>query len=134
MKTAGNTDVSTLNVGEKLILRAGKWEHRQQAGSVYGAQDGEQTSNLLFGNWRSDFALNAWLAVFGYAGYDRNAFAGISRRSEETLGLAAKLMIGSTGKPRWLHRYRATWRSRPDTRSATTTCLRPDARKATAFF
>lgn len=92
VKTAGNTDVTTLNVGEKLILRAGKWEHRQQAGSVYGAQDGEQTSNLLFGNWRSDFALNAWLAVFGYAGYDRNAFAGISRRFEETLGLAAKLL------------------------------------------
>jgi len=92
VNTAGNTDVTTLNVGEKLILRAGKWEHRQQAGSVYGAQDGEQTSNLLFGNWRSDYALNDWLAVFGYGGYDRNSFAGIARRFEETLGLAAKLL------------------------------------------
>jgi putative salt-induced outer membrane protein len=92
VNTAGNTDVTTLNIGEKLILRAGKWEHRQQAGSVYGAQDGEQTSNLLFGNWRSDYALNTWLAVFGYGGYDRNTFAGIARRFEETLGLAAKLL------------------------------------------
>jgi putative salt-induced outer membrane protein len=92
VNTAGNTDVTTLNIGEKLILRAGKWEHKQQAGSVYGAQDGEQTSNLLFANWRSDYSLNSWLAVFGYGGYDRNTFAGISRRSEETLGLAAKLL------------------------------------------
>jgi putative salt-induced outer membrane protein len=37
-------------------------------------------------------ALNAWLAVFGYGGYDRNSFAGIARRFEETLGLAAKLL------------------------------------------
>lgn len=92
VNTAGNSEVTTLNFGEKLILRAGKWEHRQQGGSVYGAQDGEQTSNLLFANWRSDYALNDWLAVFGYAGYDRNTFAGISRRFEETSGLAAKLL------------------------------------------
>lgn len=92
VNTAGNTDVTTLNIGEKLILRAGKWEHKQQAGSVYGAQDGKQTSNLLFGSWRSDYALNDRLAVFGYGGYDRNSFAGISRRFEEALGLAAKLL------------------------------------------
>lgn len=92
VSTSGNSDITNLNLGEKLILRAGRWEHKQQAGSVYGAEDGQQTSNLLFGNWRSDFALNSRLAVFGFAGYDRNTFAGIARRLEETVGLAAKLL------------------------------------------
>ena len=55
VNTAGNSEVTTLNVGEKIILRSGKWEHRQQGGSVYGTQDGEQTSNLLFLNWRHLF-------------------------------------------------------------------------------
>lgn len=92
VSTSGNSDVTTLNLGEKLILRAGRWEHKQQAGSVYGAENDQQTSNLLFGNWRSDFALNSRMALFGYAGYDRNTFAGISRRLEETVGVAAKLL------------------------------------------
>ena len=92
VNTTGNSEVTTLNVGEKIILRSGKWEHRQQGGSVYGTQDGEQTSNLLFLNWRSDYALSDWLATFGYVGYDRNSFAGIARRFEEAVGLSATLL------------------------------------------
>ncbi|MCC6928476.1 MAG: DUF481 domain-containing protein [Gemmatimonadaceae bacterium] len=92
VSTTGNTEVSTFNLGEKLILRAGRWEHKQQFGSIYASQDGKQTSNLLFTNWRSDWSFHPRLALFGYAGYDRNTFAGISRRFEEALGLSAKLV------------------------------------------
>lgn len=92
VNTSGNAKVTTFNLGERLILRSGRFEHKQQLGSVYGAQDGKQTSNLLFLNWRSDLALNKSLALFGYAGFDRNTFAGISRRFEEAVGLAAKLL------------------------------------------
>jgi len=92
VSTTGNTEVSTFNLGEKLILRAGRWEHRQQFGSVYASQDGEQTSNLLFTSWRSDWKFHPRLALFGYVGFDRNAFAGISRRFEEALGVSAALL------------------------------------------
>ena len=90
--TAGNTNVTTFNLGEKLILRRGRWEHKQQLGSVYAKQDEKQTSNLLLASWRSDFSLHKSIALFGLAGFDRNTFAGISRRFEEALGVAAKLM------------------------------------------
>ncbi len=96
VNTTGNTQVTTFNLGEKLILRRDRWEHKQQFGSVYAAQDGDQTSNLLFANWRSDLALNKNFALFGFAGYDRNTFAGISRRFEEALGVAAKLLTRDT--------------------------------------
>jgi len=92
VSTTGNTEISALNLGEKLILRAGAWEHKQGFGSIYASQDGEQTSNLLFTNWRSDWSFRPRLALFGYAGFDRNEFAGISRRFEEAVGLAAKLL------------------------------------------
>jgi putative salt-induced outer membrane protein len=92
VNTTGNSEVTTFNLGEKLILRAGKWEHKQQFGAVNSAQDGKQTSNLLFANWRSDFSLSKNIAVFGFLGYDRNTFAGISRRLEQAAGLAAKLV------------------------------------------
>jgi putative salt-induced outer membrane protein YdiY len=92
VNTAGNTDVTTLSVGEKLVLRGGNWEHKQQIGFVYGKQNDKQTSNLLLASWRSDFALSKSIALFGLAGFDRNTFAGISRRFEEALGVAAKLV------------------------------------------
>lgn len=92
VSTSGNTDISAFNVGEKLVLRDGRWEHKQAFGSVYASQDGEQTSNLLFANWRSDWKFSPVFALFGYAGFDRNQFAGIQRRFEESAGLAAKLL------------------------------------------
>jgi len=92
VSTTGNTEVSTFNLGGKLVLRSGRWEHKQQFGSVYASQNGDQTSNLLFANWRSDWSFHPRLALFGYTGFDRNTFAGISRRFEEALGLSAKLV------------------------------------------
>lgn len=92
VSTSGNTDISAFNLGEKLIIRDGRWEHKQAFGSVYASQDGEQTSNLLSANWRSDWRFSPVFALFGYAGFDRNQFAGIARRFEESAGLAAKLL------------------------------------------
>lgn len=92
VSTTGNTEISALNLGEKLVLRSGRWEHRQGFGSVYASQDGKQTSNLIFTNWRSDWTFRPRLSLFGYVGFDRNEFAGISRRFEEAVGLSAKLV------------------------------------------
>lgn len=92
LSTSGNTDVTAFNLGERLVLRAGRWEHRQQFGSVYGAKDGKQTSNLLFVNARSDYLFAPKLGVFAYVGFDRDQFAGIARRFEEALGLSWRIV------------------------------------------
>lgn len=99
VSTTGNTEVTTFNLGEKLVLRARRWEHKQQFGSVYASQDGKQSSNLLFANWRSDWKLHPRLAFFGFVGFDRNAFAGIARRFEEALGLSAVVL--ASGRDTW---------------------------------
>ncbi len=99
VSTSGNSKTTTLNVGEKLIVRRGRFEHRQQFGTVFAEEDGKQTSNLLFANVRSDFAINTKLAVFAYVGFDRNQFAGIARRFEEALGLALKMV--NTDRDQW---------------------------------
>ncbi len=90
VSTSGNTDTSALNLGEKLVLRAGPGEHKQGFGAVVASQEGKQTSHLLFAIWRSDWGFTPHRAPFGYAGFDRNEFAGISRRLEEAMGLAEK--------------------------------------------
>ncbi len=63
---------------------------------MHGPQDGKQTSNLVFANWRSDFALHKSVAVCGLVGYDRNTFAGIARRFEQAAGLALNLLTTDT--------------------------------------
>ncbi len=92
VSASGNSKVTTFNLGEKLVLRHGKWEHKQGFGALYGEQDGEERSNLVFANFRSNYSLSSAMSVFAYAGYDRNVFAGISRRFEEAIGVAAKLI------------------------------------------
>lgn len=128
VSTTGNTEISALSLGEKLVLRSGRWEHRQAFGSVYASQDGKQTSNLVFTNWRSDWGFRPRLALFGYVGFDRNEFAGISRRFEEAVGLSARLL--TRPRDQWtveaglaLNQQRATTGSTLDfssVRSATT--------------
>lgn len=92
VNTSGNSKVTTFSLQELLVLRSGIWEHHQKFGSIYGSIDGKQSSNLLFASWRSDIALNKVLAIYGLAAFDRNPFSGISRRFEESAGLAAKLL------------------------------------------
>ena len=99
VSTAGNSKVTTFNLQELLVLRAGVWEHRQKFASIYGSINGKQSSNLLFVSWRSDIALNKVLGVYALAGFDRNQFAGIARRFEESVGLAAKLL--NAGAEHW---------------------------------
>lgn len=96
VNTSGNAKVTTFNLQELLILRAGRWEHRQKFGSIYGSIDGKESTNIVFANWRSDIAINKVFAVYGLGAFDRNPFSGISRRFEESAGLAAKLLQHST--------------------------------------
>ncbi len=93
VNAAGNSEVTTFNLGDKLTLRAGHWEHRQTFGSLYGTTGGVESTNMIYVNWRSNFNLSERASVFGYAGFDRNRFAGIAHRFEESIGLSWKIIV-----------------------------------------
>jgi len=87
VSTSGNTEVTTLSVGEKLTQARGRLALEQNFSLVYGEQTGTViTSNLRTG-LRADYKIDALFALFGGVAYDRNAFAGIRRRFEEQIGL-----------------------------------------------
>ena len=90
VNTAGNTDVTTLNVGEKISYNLTRLTLKQFFAVVYGSSQGQTTTSLWRGGLRGDYSLAPAVAIFGSAGYDRNRFAGISRRVEEGLGVAIK--------------------------------------------
>lgn len=94
VSAAGNTSVTSFNLGEQVTHVAGAWRFQQTFAALYGRTDGEKSAEQFRFGGRADYALSERVAVYGLAGWDRNAFAGIRRRFEEGLGLAVQLLAG----------------------------------------
>lgn len=92
VNTAGNTHLTTINVGDKFTVQAGKLLLTQTLAVVYGKSEGVQNANSQLTRIRADYPLVSWLSVYGLAGYERNRFAGIDHRFDEGAGLAAALL------------------------------------------
>ena len=92
VNTAGNSEVTTLNVGEKLTHNRGNITVKQHFALLYGRTDGATTTSQWRTGLRGDLALSPTIAVYGLTGFDRNRFAGIERRFEEGVGVAFKLL------------------------------------------
>lgn len=92
LDASGNTDVTTVNASERLewVRPRFLWEHTFEA--VNGTTDGEESANLLATRLRGDWTPAGRLSVYTFVGYDRNTFAGVSRRFEEGAGLAYRLI------------------------------------------
>src|SRR5688500_12189834 len=117
---AGNTRLMSLSGEQRLEYRTAdaRWMFSQTAAGLYGKTDDSTTATLLKGGLRADRALSARLAAFLGAGFERNRFAGISRRFEEVLGLAWKALatprdlsdnfVAARGAAAFRHRFTAT--------------------------
>ncbi len=92
VNTAGNTDLTTINVGEEVRWHRGLLTLGQTFALVYGRSGGETTSSLWRGGVRADYALADAIAAYALVAYDRDRFAGIARRFEEGGGVAIGLI------------------------------------------
>lgn len=88
--TSGNTDVSTLNLGEKLTWKpdSSKFSLDQYAKYVYGKTDGEESANQLGTGGRVNYAITSRLSAFAGLDFDKDRFAGIDKRFSEPVGLS----------------------------------------------
>jgi putative salt-induced outer membrane protein len=92
VNAAGNTSLTTLNLGEKFVANT---PHQQVIftellGIVYGSTDGTKSAENYRAQLRLDYKLVDRVFLFGLTGWDRNTFGGVDRRFEETIGLAYK--------------------------------------------
>lgn len=88
VNTAGNSESSTLSIGEKVTYASRRFELAQLFRVVKGQADGEVNADLWVASVRGDYRLSQRLGVYGLVGFDRNTLAGISTRFEEGVGLA----------------------------------------------
>lgn len=97
VSAAGNTQVTTLNVGENLTYAPTSHFHvAQTVAIVYGRTDGVESASLWQATARADQDLgNRWGAYTLFA-FDRNTFAGIDRRFQEGIGVLYHPIHSST--------------------------------------
>jgi len=90
VNTAGNTDVTTLNLGEHLSYSTDRWVLAHFVTVIEGRSKGEETAAQYKTAVRVDRAFSARLGAYGLGGFERNVFAGIAQRYEEGAGMTAK--------------------------------------------
>jgi putative salt-induced outer membrane protein len=90
----GNTELQALNFGDKLTFDpAGALRFAQTVSWIYSTSDEETTANLIAGEVRGDYDLTPRLAAYGFGGFYRNTFAGVSRRFSEGIGLGYRPVL-----------------------------------------
>ncbi len=92
VNASGNTSVTTLNLGNKYVTNTADKRviFTQLFNAVRSQTDGEKQAENYRAQLRLDYGLGGKLYLFGLTGWDRNVFAGVSRRFEETIGLSYK--------------------------------------------
>jgi putative salt-induced outer membrane protein YdiY len=87
VNAAGNTDVTTLNIGEGLSYSPVKvLRLAQSIAIVYGRTNGVESASLWQGNLRIDRDLGNRWGTYALFEVDRNTFASIDRRFQEGIG------------------------------------------------
>jgi len=92
VNTAGNSNVTTVNVGDRIDYKAGAWGLTQLFNVVYGRNEGVTNTSIWGASLRGDRKVGPKLAIYALAGWDRNTFAGVDRRWEEGVGLLSHLL------------------------------------------
>jgi putative salt-induced outer membrane protein YdiY len=87
VNAAGNTEVTTLNVGEEISYAPTKvLRLAQSIAIVYGRTNGVESASLWQGNLRADRDLGNRWGTYALFEFDRNTFASIDRRFQEGVG------------------------------------------------
>lgn len=95
VQTSGNSQVTTMNVGERFTQERGRFTFSQGFALVYGKQRDTVNTNNLRTSVRGDYKVDKVFSFFLGAGFDRNRFSGIEQRWEEQVGLAARVLAAS---------------------------------------
>jgi putative salt-induced outer membrane protein len=101
VNAAGNTSLTTLNVGEKLAYTRARVTLAQRALMVYGRTNDSTSASQWLAGLRGDVAFNDRIGAYATTTFERNRFAGFSRRLEEGAGLAVGAIRRATDSLRF---------------------------------
>jgi putative salt-induced outer membrane protein YdiY len=89
VNTSGNTNVSTLNLSDQVVVNTSPVNKiTQNFGLVYGTNENHVQTELWTASLKDEYSFTKHIGLYALVGFDRNTFAGINRRVEEGGGLA----------------------------------------------
>lgn len=86
VSATGNSNVTTVSLGDKVAASRGNWTLRQMVAYVYGKTDGTESANQLRAGLRAEYRITDQFSGFAAVNYERNPYAGFSRRVDELFG------------------------------------------------
>ena len=92
--TTGNTEVTTVNAGQRFSMKSGFWRFEQFLAVVYGENAGEVNSNFIRAGVGGEYALRSTMGIAAGLLFDKNRFSGVAQRTEEYLGLVWRVVEG----------------------------------------
>lgn len=90
VSTAGNTNVTTINVKEAFSWLEDGWGITQTFNLVYSENQGETSANIWIAGVRGERRLGGKWRAYGLVTFNRNPFSGVDRRFEETVGVLVR--------------------------------------------
>ncbi len=87
VSATGNTDVTTMSVGNRITHNRGTWTYSQNGAYIYGRTKGKESANQLRLGLRADASFNGAVGAFVAVAYERNVYAGFNSRYDELLGI-----------------------------------------------
>ena len=92
VNATGNSEFTSMNVGEKVTWARGRWGLSQTGKVLFGETDNVTTTESYDFNVRGDRGLSARIGVFVFVAYYRDPFAGLASRWSGGPGVAAGLV------------------------------------------
>lgn len=96
LATTGNADSASLNTRLGLGWEALRWRHSAAFGAVRVETDDVTTTARYQASAKSDYKFNEFDYLFVTVNYDRDEFAGYTRRTSEALGYGRRLVNSET--------------------------------------
>ncbi len=87
VNASGNSDFTSISVGNKLTLLSGGWKFSQTFSVTYARTRDSVTAEQWAGSIRGDRALSPRVGLFLLAELGRNTFAGVSSRVTASFGV-----------------------------------------------
>ena len=94
VSATGNTDVTTMSIGDKIVRTVDAWTFTQTGAYIYGRTKGNESANQLRLGVRADASFNGAVGAFVAVAFERNVYAGFRSRYDELLGIQWRAIRG----------------------------------------
>jgi putative salt-induced outer membrane protein YdiY len=92
VSAAGNTRLTTITANGRFAVKFHSWSFAEQTNYIFGKTDGVSSANQLKTSVRGDHTFFKRAGFFASSTYERNRFAGVVRRSDQSGGLTWRVL------------------------------------------